>query len=99
MDRYGAPEFRHHNTYFAGDGEALVAAMDEDAQTHPGKRLEVMRIISQGPYVAIHSKVTGSTDRDLAAVHIFRVADGKIQELWDVAQEAAANSPNQYGMF
>jgi predicted SnoaL-like aldol condensation-catalyzing enzyme len=99
LDRYGAPEFRHHNTYFAGDGEALVAAMDEDFQSHPGKRLEVIRIISEGPYVGIHSKVTGSTDRDLAAVHIFRVDDGKIQELWDVAQEAVADSPNKYGMF
>ena len=99
LDRYGAPKFRHHNTFFAGDGETLVAAMDEDFRTNPGKRLEVMRIISQGPYVAIHSKATGSTERDLAAVHIFRIDDGKIQELWDVAQEATANSPNQYGMF
>ena len=99
LDRYGGLEFRHHNTFFAGDGETLVAAMDEDAQTHPGKRLEVLRIISEGQYVAIHSKVTGSTDRDLATVHIFRIDDGKILELWDVAQEAMANSPNQYGMF
>jgi predicted SnoaL-like aldol condensation-catalyzing enzyme len=99
LDRYGGLEFRHHNPFFAGDGETLVAAMDEDVQTHPGKRLEVRRIISEGPYVAIHSKVTGSTDHDLAAVHIFRIEDGKILELWDVAQEEPANSPNQYGMF
>jgi predicted SnoaL-like aldol condensation-catalyzing enzyme len=99
LDRYGGLEFRHHNPYFAGDGGTLVAAMDEDVRTKPGKRLEVMRIISEGPYVAIHSKVTGSTDHDLATVHIFRIEDGKIVELWDVAQEAPADSPNQYGMF
>ncbi len=95
LDRYGGLEFRHHNPYFAGDGEALVAAMDQDAQTHPGKRLEVVRIISEGPNVAIHSKVTGSTDHDLATVHIFRIEDGKIMELWDVAQEAPADSRTQ----
>ena len=65
----------------------------------PGKRLEVVRIISEGPNVAIHSKVTGSTDHDLATVHIFRIEDGKIVELWDVAQEAPADSPNQHGLF
>lgn len=99
LDRYGAPEFRHHNPFFAGDGPTLVAAMDENARANPGKLLEVVRIIAEGPNVAIHSKVTGSTARDLATVHIFRVEDGKIQELWDVAQEAPADSPNQYGMF
>ncbi len=57
LDRYGALDFRHHNPFFAGDGESLVRGMDEDARANPGKRLEVMRAISEGPFVALHSRV------------------------------------------
>jgi predicted SnoaL-like aldol condensation-catalyzing enzyme len=100
LDRYGSPELRHHNPFFPGDGPALITAMDEDARANPSKRVEVIRAVSEGPWVVLHSRVErGAGHAELAAVHIFRVEDGKILELWDVAQEAPINSPNQYGMF
>jgi predicted SnoaL-like aldol condensation-catalyzing enzyme len=100
LDRYASPELRHHNPFFAGDGPALITAMDEDARANPSKRVEVIRAVSEGPWVVLHSRVErGAGHGELAAVHIFRVEDGKILELWDVAQEAPINSPNQYGMF
>ncbi len=100
LDRYGALDFRHHNPFFPGDGPALIAAMDEDARANPGKRVVVVRAISEGPWVMLHSRVAQGPGRgELAAVHIFRVEDGKVVELWDVAQELPANSPNQNGAF
>ena len=49
--------------------------------------------------VAVHSHVRQKPD-DLGAavVHIFRFENGRIVELWDLGQEAPAQSPNQYGM-
>jgi predicted SnoaL-like aldol condensation-catalyzing enzyme len=100
LDRYGALAFRHHNPAFAGDGESLVAALADDWRINPRQHLEVVRIIAEGPQVVIHSRLTGRADgRNFATVHIFRVDDGKIQEMWDVTQENPASSPNQYGMF
>jgi predicted SnoaL-like aldol condensation-catalyzing enzyme len=98
-ERYGTPDFRHHNPGFAGDGETLVAAMDEDAAEHPDRRLDIQRVIAEGPLVAIHSALRRGDQPDVATVHIFRIEDGRIREFWDIAQEIPAESPNQHGMF
>jgi predicted SnoaL-like aldol condensation-catalyzing enzyme len=98
--RYCTPDFIHHNPWFPGDGESLIAAMDENAKANPDKQLVVQRTIVEGPLVMVHSSVQhGPTDRGAATVHIFRVEGGRIRELWDVGQEIPADSPNQYGMF
>jgi predicted SnoaL-like aldol condensation-catalyzing enzyme len=34
-----------------------------------------------------------------ALAHIFRFENGRIAELWDIAQPAPSDSPNQNGMF
>ena len=99
-ERYGAPDFRHHNPYFAEDGPTLVAAMDENARQNPDKAYEVKRTISEGPFVAVHGYVRHKPgDRGAALVHIFRIEDGRIRELWDIGQEVPADSPNRSGMF
>jgi predicted SnoaL-like aldol condensation-catalyzing enzyme len=100
LDRYGALEFRHHNPFFTADGESLIKGMDEDARANPEKRLEVVRAIAEGPFVALHSRVRrGPGQAELATVHIFRIEDGKVQEMWDVAQEIPVDSPNENGAF
>jgi predicted SnoaL-like aldol condensation-catalyzing enzyme len=101
FDRYGSGSFRHHNPGFTGDGSSLAAAIDEDHARHPRQELTVVRTIAEGPYVAVHSRLLrGDGDTPgYATVHIFRVEDGKVEELWDIAQEIPAESPNQFGMF
>ena len=50
--------------------------------------------------VAIHSHVRHNSDeRGYALVHLFRFDDSKIIELWDIAMEIPAASPNKAGMF
>jgi len=50
--------------------------------------------------MAVHSRVKYETaGRDIAAVHLFRFKGAKIVELWDVAVEAPADSPNEHGLF
>ena len=92
--------FRHHNPFFEGSAEALRAGMEENARQNPDKVLEVKRAIAEGDIVVVHSHVKQKPgDLGAAVVHIFRFANGRIVELWDLGQPVQANSPNQYGMF
>ena len=92
--------FRHHNPFFEGSAEALMAAMEENARQNPSKALEVKRVVAEGELVVVHFHVRHRPD-DLgaAAVHIFRFEKGRIVELWDLGQPVPDKSPNQYGMF
>ena len=100
MDRFAARDFVHHNPWFAADSGSLAAAMDDNARANPEKSLEVQRTIAEDDLVVVHSRVRHALGGPLAAtVHIFRFADGRIAELWDVGQEEPADSPNRRGMF
>jgi predicted SnoaL-like aldol condensation-catalyzing enzyme len=100
MRRYAAPDFVHHNPWFAPDAESLATAMDANAREHPQKELHVQRTIAEGPLVVVHASVQHDpAEQPAAVVHIFRFEDGRIRELWDIGQEAPADSPNTAGMF
>ena len=95
-----APGFRHHNPWFADDGPSLWAAMEKNAAANPEKALNVHNVLEDGDLVAIHSHVRhNAEERGYALVHIFRFNGSKIVELWDIAMEIPANSPNKAGMF
>jgi predicted SnoaL-like aldol condensation-catalyzing enzyme len=92
--------FMHHNPFFEGSAEALMAGMEENALQNPNRVLDVKRAIADGEFVAVHSHVRQTPDdRGAAVVHIFRFESGRIMELWDLGQPLPEKSPNQYGMF
>ena len=98
--KFVGPGFRHHNPYFEGSAETLMAAMEENARENPDKTLDVKRAIAEGDLVAVHSHVRQRPDdRGAAVVHLFRFEEGRIVELWDLGQEVPEESPNQYGIF
>jgi predicted SnoaL-like aldol condensation-catalyzing enzyme len=98
--KHAAPDFRHHNPYFRGDAESLMAAMEENAARNPDKVLEIQHALQDGDLVAVHSRVRMKPgDRALALAHIFRFEQNLIAELWDIGQAEPENSPNEYGMF
>jgi len=100
MGRYAAPDFVHHNPYFASDAASLATAMDDNHRENPNKRFEILRTIAEGPLVALHGRVQPNSGDDPAAViHIFRIEDGRIHELWDVGQDPVDDSPNRAGLF
>ena len=97
---YVADNFRHHNGYFPGDAEPLARAMEENAAQNPDKKVDIQQVIEEGDRVIAFSRLRHKPDApEFALVHIFRFEGDRIAELWDVAQEVPANSPNQYGMF
>jgi len=92
--------FRHHNPFFEGSAETLMAGMEENARQNPNKSLEVKHTIAEGSFVAVHSHVRQKPDDPGGAVvHLFRFENGLIVELWDVGQPVPQESPNQHGMF
>jgi predicted SnoaL-like aldol condensation-catalyzing enzyme len=98
--KYVGPGFRHHNPFFEGSAETLMAAMEENARENPRKTLDVKLAIAEGDLVAVHSHVRQNHDQPGAAVvHLFRFEEGHIVELWDLGQPVPEESPNQYGMF
>ncbi len=98
--KYVAPGFKHHNPYYAGDANTLMAAMKQHAEVFPDKVLEVQRTIAEESLVVAHSKVYMKPgEQAIALVHIFRFENDKVVELWDIGQAAPVDSPNTFGMF
>ena len=97
---YVDEEFRHHNMNFRGDAGSLKAAMIESALYLPAKQLEIRFAIAEENMVAVYSKVTVSPgEPGIALVHFFRFREGKIVELWDLAQAPPEEDINENGMF
>jgi predicted SnoaL-like aldol condensation-catalyzing enzyme len=98
--RHAAPGFRHHNPWFRGDAESLMAAMEENAAQNPDKTLEVQIALQEADRVAVFSRVRQRPgDLGAAVVHLFRFEGDRIAELWDVGQAVPEKSVNENGMF
>ena len=98
--RFVSDDFVHHNAWFAGDRESLLLAMEQSAAAEPNKSFEVKQVIDGGDRVAVLSHLKrASVEVEYAVVHIARIVDGKIVELWDLGQEIPKDSPNALGMF
>lgn len=93
---YAAPNFRHHNPWFAGDAATLEAGMQANADKFTDKKIEIHRAIQEGDLVAVHSCVKldpgGPT---VAVVHIFRFEGDRIAELWDIGQPIPGDAVNE----
>src|SRR5687767_2751191 len=98
--KFVGPGFRHHNPYFEGSAETLMAAMEENARENSRKTLDVKLVIGEDDLVAVHSHVRQNPDQlGMAVVHLFRFEQSRIVVLWDLEQPVQDESPNQYGMF
>jgi len=51
-DRFVGPGFKHHNPFFEGAVETLMAGMEENARQNPNKVLDVKHGIAEGEFVA-----------------------------------------------
>jgi predicted SnoaL-like aldol condensation-catalyzing enzyme len=95
-----APGFRHHNVYFSGSAAALKTGMAQNLRQFPQKTLDVKRSVEDGDFVVVMSHVRLEARKPgYALMHMFRFEGDRIAELWDVAQEIPADSPNKNGPF
>ena len=93
-----APDYIQHNPTIPNGRDAIAAllgSLPEAFGYEPGM------VVAEGNIVMIHGRYVGWAPEPVVAVDIFRVADGKVVEHWDVLQEEvpAAQSANGNGMF
>ncbi|MFZ6816427.1 nuclear transport factor 2 family protein [Undibacterium sp. Rencai35W] len=97
---YVSDQLIHHNPTFPAGAAALMDAMAQSLVSHPHKTFEVQRALQDGDLVAVHSKINMHDQHlGVAVVHLFRFADQRIVELWDIGQPVPETSPNVHGMF
>lgn len=89
FERYVAPGFRQHSAMLPADSEASIKFLSHLLTSeYPASRLTVERTVAQGDLVAVQvlwQRNPGEA-RDVAMVDIYRLADGRIVEHWDVVQ-------------
>ncbi len=98
LDRLFSGDYRQHNPLIPNGPaaiKALLGNLSSDFKYEPGL------VMADGDYVSIHGRYIGWGPKPMIAVDIFRVANGKIAEHWDVMQEEvlAAQSANGNSMF
>jgi predicted SnoaL-like aldol condensation-catalyzing enzyme len=99
-EKYVHPDFFHHNPYFKGDRESLLAGMESSAVEFPDKAFEAVRVLEDGDFVAVHGRIRLKPDGpEYVLIHIFRFDGDRIIEEWEAAQEIPKGSPNKNGAF
>ena len=98
LDHLFSNDYRQHNPQIPNGTAAIRALLKNlpaDFKYEPGL------VVADGDYVIIHGRYIGWGSKPLVAVDIFRVANGKIAEHWDVMQEEvpAAQSANGNSML
>lgn len=98
LDRYWSDNYVQHNPLYP-DGKAPLRALIRGAiDAGVSTQLEIKRVAAEGDLVWVHAK-SFFFGKELATVEIFRVANGKIVEHWDVIQEVPASAANSNTMF
>lgn len=97
---YSVPDYKQHNPYAATGAQAAINFLGPYLKQNPETRTEIVRVIAEGDLVAIHNNPKSNPkDRGRAVVDIFRIANGKVVEHWDVVQDVPEKSMNTNTMF
>ena len=100
VDDYISPAYIQHSSLAEPTVQALKDFLDFARGQSPDATHTIKRAFVDGDHVVIHHHVVRQEgDPGLAVVDIFRVADGKIVEHWDVLQEVPADPVNPLPMF
>ncbi|MFP5021903.1 nuclear transport factor 2 family protein [Pseudonocardia phyllosphaerae] len=85
VDKYVADDYIQHNPQVTDGKKAFLDGLGETIAS-PDLKIRIGRVISEGDLVVVHAEWTQKAD-STAVADIFRVANGKIVEHWDVQQE------------
>ena len=94
LDRLFSDDYRQHNPQIPNGTAAiktLLGTLPADFKYEPGLAL------ADGDYVIVHGRYLGWGPKPMVAVDIFRVANGKIAEHWDVMQEEVSAAQSAIG--
>ena len=100
IDTYFASDFIEHDPSSASGAEAMRTFFKQFFKDYPEAKTEVKRVVAEGDLVVVHFRGRmRPEDRGVAVMEIFRVADGRLAEHWQVLQEIPEKSLNDNGMF
>ena len=100
VDTYFDPNYIQHNPLVPTGSAPMRGFFKQFYSDHPDSTIEISHVLADGDLVAIHYRFkVNAADRGMAVVDIFRVANGHIQEHWDVGQPVPEKSANDNGMF
>lgn len=100
VDEYFAPDYIQHSPLAAAGAGGLKTFLEWARASSPAAVHRVKRVFVDGDHVIAHVHVLiHPGDRGRAVVDIFRIANGKVAEHWDAAQDVPAESANANGMF
>ncbi len=100
VDDFIAPDYIQHSSLAEPGVAALKAWLDMVRVQSPEARQTVHRMFADGDHVTTHVHVVRwPGDPGLAVCDIFRCADGKVVEHWDVIQEIPEDPVNPNSMF
>jgi predicted SnoaL-like aldol condensation-catalyzing enzyme len=98
--RYVGAHYIQHDPQSADGAQAFVQMASGFAGHFPQLRIETKRVIAEGDLVAAHVLIQMTPeDRGMAGVEIYRLADGKIVEHWNVLQPVPETAANDNTMF
>ena len=96
LERYWASDYIQHNPQMPDGTAALAPAID---QLPDDFKYEIGAIAGEGDLVFVHGRYTNMAPTPMIAVDIFRFADGKIVEHWDVLQPEEQQTASGRPMF
>jgi predicted SnoaL-like aldol condensation-catalyzing enzyme len=99
FERHVVADYAQHNPNIADGREAAVVAL-EPKFSAPGFNADVKLVLVDGDYAAIHIHARSAPDeRGGAVADLYRLADGRIVEHWDVLQPVPERGANDHPMF
>jgi len=85
FEQFVVDDYVQHNPTMPDGREAAVRMLVPKFST-PGARFDIERILVDGDHALIHVRATFPGNPVAAVADIYRLADGKVVEHWDVLQ-------------
>lgn len=96
IDKYWSPHYIQHNPAVPNGSDVLkgwVGNLGPDFKYEPGM------VVAEGDLVMMHGRYSGMGPKAMIGVDIFRLANGKIVEHWDILQEEVVKTVSGNPMF
>ncbi|ALG10400.1 nuclear transport factor 2 family protein [Kibdelosporangium phytohabitans] len=99
-DRYIGAEYVQHDPHVADGPDGFVTSLSGYLERFPEISFDSRRVVAEGDLVVVHGLLKSSPEdrQGTVCMDIFRVAEGKIVEHWDVMQQVPEASVHSNAM-